>query len=227
MANIFVVEDDMDIREITLYALRSAGFEGQGFECGKDFFAALDKQTTLPDLVILDIMLPGDDGLKILDKIRQSPRYQGLYVFMLTAKGSELDKIKGLDSGADDYITKPFSIMELISRIKAILRRSQIAQPIGGALSYQNLRLDHEQRAVFVDEMPVNLTFKEYELLHYLLLNKGMALSRDKIMEVVWGYDFEGESRTVDTHIKSLRQKLGEAGAYVVTLRNVGYKLGG
>lgn len=225
MAHIFIIEDDADIREITLYALRSAGFEATGFECGEDFFDAIEKQTTLPNLVLLDIMLPGDDGHEILKKLRRNPRYKALFIIMLTAKGSEYDKIKGLDSGADDYVTKPFGVMELISRIKAVLRRGSVAENQAEFL-YQNLRLDHLKRAVLVDGAPVTLTFKEYELLHYLFLNKGVALSRDKILEAVWGYAFEGESRTVDTHIKSLRQKLGDAGDYVVTLRNVGYKLG-
>jgi len=225
VAHIFIIEDDADIREITLYALRSAGFEATGFECGEDFFDAIEKQTTLPNLVLLDIMLPGDDGHEILKKLRRNPRYKALFIIMLTAKGSEYDKIKGLDSGADDYVTKPFGVMELISRIKAVLRRGSVAENQAEFL-YQNLRLDHLKRAVLVDGAPVTLTFKEYELLHYLFLNKGVALSRDKILEAVWGYAFEGESRTVDTHIKSLRQKLGDAGDYVVTLRNVGYKLG-
>ena len=226
MSKILLVEDDADIREIVLYALNSAGFDASGFENGDDFFEVLAKEPTLPDLVALDIMLPRDDGLTILKKLRQNQRYSAIPVIMLTAKGSELDKIKGLDLGADDYLTKPFSVMELISRIKAVLRRSTPTTAAPPTLTYQNIRVDHERRAVTVDGGEVILTFKEYELLHYFMLNKGIALSRDKIMEVVWGYDFEGESRTVDVHIRSLRLKLGDAGENIKTLRNVGYKLG-
>ena len=226
MSKILLVEDDADIREIVLYALNSAGFDASGFENGDDFFEVLAKEPTLPDLVALDIMLPRDDGLTILKKLRQNQHYSAIPVIMLTAKGSELDKIKGLDLGADDYLTKPFSVMELISRIKAVLRRSTPTTAAPPTLTYQNIRVDHERRAVTVDGGEVILTFKEYELLHYFMLNKGIALSRDKIMEVVWGYDFEGESRTVDVHIRSLRLKLGDAGENIKTLRNVGYKLG-
>ena len=225
MAKIFIVEDDDNIREIVLYALKSAGFEVEGFESGAEFFAALAKEPEPPDLVTLDIMLPGDDGLAILMKLRQNPSYKAIPIIMLTAKGSELDKIKGLDLGADDYLPKPFSVMELVSRIKAVLRRSS-PPTTAQDLVYQNIHLDHIRRTVMVDGKAVTLTFKEYELLHYFMVNEGIALSRDKIMETVWGYDFEGESRTVDAHIRSLRLKLGEAGESIKTLRNVGYKLG-
>jgi len=241
MANIWIVEDDEDIREIALYALRSANFEAMGFECGDSFFAMLEnKETTPPNLVILDIMLPGgwsdashparpcnqDDGLTILKKLRQSPDYQTLPIIMLTAKSSEHDKVKGLDLGADDYLTKPFGVMELISRIKALLRRSSFAPSEPQEHSYQNLKLNHERRTVTIDGEAVVLTFKEYELLHYLLINANIVLSRDRILEAVWGYDYEGESRTLDMHIKRLRQKLGDAGEHIKTIRNVGYKLG-
>jgi len=227
MPKILLVEDDADIREIVLYALHSVGFEASGFESGEEFFAVLEKEPALPDLVALDIMLPKDDGLAILKKLRQNSRYAAVPVIMLTAKGSELDKIKGLDLGADDYLTKPFSVMELISRIKAVLRRSVPQNKADTQdLTYQNIYLDHVRRTVMVNGNEVTLTFKEYELLHYFMVNKGIALSRDKIMETVWGYDFEGESRTVDAHIRSLRLKLGDAGENIKTLRNVGYKLG-
>jgi len=230
MSQIWIVEDDEDIREIVLYALCAADFEAIGFDGGDDFYTALeDKKHTPPSLVILDIMLPGDNGLTILKKLRQSLMYEALPVIMLTAKGSEHDKVKGLDLGADDYLTKPFGVMELISRIKALLRRSKLAKqhaPNVQNYSYQNIRMNHTSRAVTVDGLVVILTFKEYELLHYLLVNAEIVLSRDKILETVWGYDFEGESRTLDMHIKSLRKKLGIAGEHIKTIRNVGYKLG-
>jgi len=227
MANIWIVEDDEDIREIVLYALRSANFEAKGFECGDGFFSELgNKATTPPDLIILDIMLPGDDGLTILKKLRQSTDYQALPIIMLTAKSSEHDKVKGLDIGADDYLTKPFGVMELISRIKALLRRSNFAPKATQEISYQNIQMNHERRTVSINGAAASLTFKEYELLHYLLINAGIVLNRDRILEIVWGYDYEGESRTLDMHIKSLRQKLGTAGEHIKTIRNVGYKLG-
>jgi len=226
MAKIFLVEDDDSIREIVLYALQTSGFDALGFENGKDFFVALGKEPSSPNLIVLDIMLPEDDGLTILKKLRQSPLHNKTPIIMLTAKGSELDKIKGLDLGADDYIAKPFSVMELISRIKAVLRRTTTPSPESQNLIYQSICLDSVRRTVTVNGNEVTLTFKEYELLHYFMMNKGVALSRDKIMEVVWGYDFEGESRTVDAHIRTLRLKLGNAGEHIKTLRNVGYKLG-
>ena len=241
MAHIWIIEDDEDIREIALYALRSANFEAMGFECGDSFFAMLEnKETTPPNLVILDIMLPGGwsdashparpcnqgDGLEILKRIRQNPQYQALPIMMLTAKSSEHDKVKGLDLGADDYLTKPFGVMELISRIKALLRRSNHAPTNQEFFNFQNIQMNHSCRTVTVDEAVISLTFKEYELLHYLLINTGIVLNRDKILETVWGYDYEGESRTLDMHIKRLRQKLGDAGEHIKTIRNVGYKLG-
>jgi len=221
MRKIYIVEDDADIREIVLYALRSAGFEAQGFEKSTDFWPALAK--ALPDLFLLDIMLPGEDGLSILKKLRGNARTKNLPVIMLTAKGSEFDKVKGLDLGADDYIAKPFGVMELISRVNALLRRTGHQAE---TLVYQNITLDSARRTVLVDSESVNLTYKEYELLHYLLLNAGLVMSREKILEAVWGFDFEGESRTLDMHIRTLRQKLGPAGEHIKTVRNVGYKLG-
>jgi len=227
MAHIWIVEDDEDIREIALYALRSANFEVLGFESGNGFFEALgNNMATPPDLVILDIMLPGDDGLAILKRLRQNPKFQAMPIIMLTAKSSEHDKVKGLDLGADDYMTKPFGVMELISRINALLRRSNYEPNKQQDISYQNIQMNDERRAVNVDGETVSLTFKEYELLHYLLINVDIVLNRDRILETVWGYDYEGESRTLDMHIRSLRQKLGVAGAHIKTIRNVGYKLG-
>jgi len=224
MPHIWIVEDDTDICEIVLYALRAAGYEATGFERGEDFFTALAKNP--PHVVILDIMLPGDDGLAILKRLRHNPQHTNLPVMMLTAKSGELDKVKGLDLGADDYLTKPFSVMELISRIKALLRRSQSATPTNHTLNFQSITMHNNSRTVDINGAAVSLTFKEYELLQYLLTHPEIVLTRDKILETVWGYDFEGESRTLDMHIKRLRQKLGDAGAYIKTIRNVGYKLG-
>lgn len=225
MAQIWIVEDDEDIREIALYALRTANFDARGFESGAGFFAAVEKKGS-PDLLILDIMLPGNDGLTILKKLRRNPRFKTLPIIMLTAKSSEHDKVKGLDLGADDYLTKPFGVMELISRTNALLRRSNFSPAEKSEVIFNDIRMNHSRRAVSVGEIPIPLTFKEYELLHYLLVNVNIALSRDKILEAVWGYDFEGESRTLDMHIKSLRQKLGDAGSCIKTVRNVGYILG-
>ena len=221
MRKICIVEDEADIREIVLYALQAAGFEARGFEKGAEFWPALGK--ALPDLLLLDIMLPGEDGLSILKRLRGDARTRALPVILLTAKGGEFDKVKGLDLGADDYIAKPFGVMELIARVNALLRRTGQQE---GILSHQNIVLDNSRRSVTVDDESVSLTYKEYELLHYLLRNAGLVMSRDKILEAVWGFDFEGESRTLDMHIRSLRQKLGSAGEQIKTVRNVGYKLG-
>lgn len=219
MAKVFIVEDDEDIRELTIYALENAGFSAQGFENGEVFFAALKE--TVPDLVLLDIMLPGEDGLEILKKFRQK---SAIPVIMLTAKGSEADKVRGLNLGADDYVSKPFGVTELIARMNAVLRRSSVLDH--SDLSYKKIRLQEQKRRVFVGNESITLTFTEFELLHYLLLNVDLVLSREKLMNAVWGYDYEGESRTVDMHIKSLRQKLKEGGEYIKTVRHIGYKLG-
>jgi len=209
-----------------MYALRAANFDTVGFEGGGAFFDMLESKKVAPDLVILDIMLPGDNGITILKKLRQNPAYQTLPIIMLTAKASEHDKVKGLDYGADDYIAKPFGVMELISRVKALLRRSGFSPDNQENISYQDIQMDHKRRVVTVNGKAITLTFKEFELLHYLLVNTGIVLSRDKILATIWGYDFEGESRTLDMHVKSLRQKLGTAGGHIKTIRNVGYKLG-
>ena len=221
MSSIFIVEDDESIREIVVYALQSAGFEAFGYESGEEMFVAMNAR--LPSLIILDIMLPKDDGLSILKKLRKMPESKKMPVIMLTAKNSEFDKVKGLDMGADDYISKPFGVMELIARVNAVLRR-------GGAesediIEISDISLDHARREVCINDEPIKLTFKEYELLYFLMKNAEIVLSRDKILESVWGYDFEGESRTVDMHIKTLRQKMGESGKLIKTVRNVGYKL--
>ncbi len=220
---IYIVEDDTDIREMESYALKNSGFEVSSFPDGKEFYAALEKK--LPNLIMLDIMLPGEDGLAILQKLRAKESTRGIPVIMVTAKTSEIDKVKGLDMGADDYITKPFGVMELVSRVKALLRRCESKQETK-TLVYKDIVIDDHKHKVTVAGETCVLTYKEYELLKYLVANKDIALTRERLLGKVWGYDFEGESRTVDMHIKTLRQKLGEAGNYIVTVRHVGYKIG-
>lgn len=222
---IYCVEDDENIRELMVYALNNNKFQAKGFESWSELSKELEKQ--IPDLLLLDIMLPGHDGYKILDTLRSDFRTKDVPIIMVSAKTNEYDKVKGLDMGADDYISKPFGVMELISRINAVLRRSNRHESNENILTIGNLILDVDKRIVTVDQKEVNLTFKEFELLHYLLQNKDVVLSRDKLMLEVWGTDFEGESRTVDVHIRTLRLKLGEAGKYIQTIRNVGYKIGG
>lgn len=219
---VYIVEDDASIRELESYALKNSGFETEGFETGRDFFAKMESK--VPELVILDIMLPGEDGLAILKTIRSTPEYSKLPVIMVTAKTSEIDAVKGLDLGADDYITKPFGVMELISRVKALLRR--IDRTYKETLTYSNISIDENRHIVTVDGEEIELTYKEYEILKYLMKNKGIVLTRDSLMEKIWGYDFEHGNRTVDVHIQSLRKKLGTAGETIKTIRNVGYKIG-
>lgn len=220
---IYIVEDDTNIREIESYALKTSGFEIEGFENGEDFFQAMKVKS--PDLIILDVMLPKEDGLSILATLRADTTTKHIPIMMVTAKTSEMDKVRGLDTGADDYITKPFGIMELVSRVKALLRRTSTVDK-SATVSYGNVELSIEKHCVTVDNQVCELTYKEFELLRYLLENQGIVLSRDKIMERVWGFDYEGETRTVDMHIKTLRQKLGESGSMIKTVRNVGYKVG-
>jgi len=221
---VYTVEDDESIREVIAYALGSAGYEVIGFESGADFFDHLKKSH--PNLVILDIMLPAEDGLSILKRLRASSKTKKLPVIMLTAKGSEIDKVKGLDMGADDYISKPFGVMELISRVGAVLRRTSPDPEPVETLEYGELMLDVTRRTVSVSGSEVSLTYKEFELLRLFFISKGKVLSRVRILSDVWGTDFEGESRTLDMHIHSLRQKLGHTGEYIKTIRNVGYKFG-
>jgi two-component system alkaline phosphatase synthesis response regulator PhoP len=218
---IFIVEDDDNIREMVTYAVKTAGFETVAFSSGKEFFNALSD--TRPDLILLDIMLPGDDGVTILKKIRAEKSTAKLPVIMLTAKGTELDKVTGFDSGADDYISKPFSVMEMLSRIKAVLRRTKTDEK-NENITLDELIISPEKRIVTVNNAEIPLTFKEFELLLYLAKNKGIVLSRDKILTEIWGYDYDGENRTVDMHIKTLRKKLGDSGSHIITIRNVGYK---
>ena len=216
------MEDDQNIREIESFALKNSGYTIMDFECAKDFYHQLAEK--VPDCILLDIMLPDEDGLEILKKIRSIPDTRKVPIMMITAKTAELDKVKGLDLGADDYITKPFGIMELISRVKALLRRSMNMED-EKFLSAGDIFLDGEKHMVYVKDEPIDLTFKEYELLKLLIQNQGIVMSRDVIMERIWGIDFEGESRTLDVHIKTLRQKLKNAGTLIKTVRNVGYMI--
>ena len=224
MHKIFCVEDDTSIRELLEYMLTGTGFSVETFECAADFRLAL--KHTIPDLILLDIMLPDEDGSTILKKLKMNPSSCDIPVIMLTAKSEQIDKIKALDGGADDYVTKPFDVAELISRINAVLRRSGKTKQNTNVLTYHDIVIDNSSRTVQVFGAEIALTYKEYELLHYLILNKGLVLTRDTLMEAVWGTDFMGESRTVDVHIRTLRQKLGDAGKYIETVRNVGYKVG-
>lgn len=221
---IYVVEDDLDIREMECYALRTGGFEVSAFESGEELYAALTAE--LPQLILLDIMLPGEDGLSILRGLREREDTADIPVIMVTAKTTEIDKVRGLDSGADDYLTKPFGIMELVSRVKALLRRSEKQAEKHELLILGGITVDCDKHAVTCDGEPVELTYKEYELLCCLMNNKGVVMTRDKLISTVWGYDFAGETRTVDMHIKTLRQKLGEQGRSIITVRNVGYRMG-
>ena len=224
MALIYVVEDDKNIQEIETFALTNVGYQVQGFECAGDFYAGLEKQ--LPDLILLDIMLPDEDGLSIVKKLRTRKDTLTVPVIMVTAKTTEIDKVKGLDIGADDYMTKPFGVMELISRVKAMLRRSAKQEDKEKILKLGKVLLDREKHAVYVNDEQVELTYKEYELLKLLMVNAGIVTTRQVILDRVWGIDFEGESRTLDMHIKTLRQKLKEEGALIKTVRNVGYVMG-
>ncbi|WP_296135354.1 response regulator transcription factor [uncultured Eubacterium sp.] len=220
---IYIVEDDTAIKELECYALINSEFSVEGFERGKELFDALTVK--IPALILLDIMLPDEDGIHILKKIRSTMAYRDIPVIMVTAKTTEIDAVKGLDMGADDYITKPFGVMELVSRVKAVLRRTQKAEH-QQILIYNNIVIDEAQHKVFVDDEEIELTYKEYEVLKLLIINKGIVLTRDKIMESIWGYDFEQGNRTVDVHIQSLRKKVKSAGVHIKTIRNVGYKVG-
>ena len=224
MALIYVVEDDKNIQEIEMFALTNVGYQVQGFECAGEFYAGLEKQ--VPDLILMDIMLPDEDGLSIVKKLRMRKDTVMIPVIMVTAKTTEIDKVKGLDIGADDYMTKPFGVMELISRVKALLRRSAKPEEKEKILKLGKVLLDREKHAVYVDDEQVELTYKEYELLKLLMANAGIVTTRQVILDRVWGTDFEGESRTLDMHIKTLRQKLREEGALIKTVRNVGYVMG-
>ena len=217
---IWCVEDDASIRDIELYALRSAGLEAEGFTDGAAFWQAL--QSEKPDLVVLDVMLPGIDGTELLGRMRASTSLRRIPVIMATAKGAEYDRVRALDGGADDYLTKPFSVIELVSRVKAVLRRCR-PQPTA-VLRCGGLVVDEQEHTVTADGVRVVLTYKEYQLLRLFLSHPGTAFTRDQLMEQVWGMDFYGESRTVDMHIRTLRQKLGVYGEHIETVRSVGYR---
>ncbi len=221
---IYFVEDDDNIRELVVYTLGSVGMKAEGFSTPSKFWEAI--QEKLPSMVLLDIMLPEEDGLSILKKLRSEKSTKKLPIIILTAKADEYDKVKGFDLGADDYVPKPFGMMELVARIKAVLRRTDITTETPDTYEIGPLSVSPEKHKVKVNGEKITLTFKEFEMLCYLLKNRDMVLSRDQILNQVWGYSFDGESRTVDVHIRTLRQKLGEAGDLITTIRGVGYKIG-
>lgn len=220
MTLIYIVEDDKSIQEIETFALSSSGYRTVGFDNAMQFYEAMKRE--LPSLILLDIMLPDEDGLTIVKNLRQDKSTQNIPVIMVTAKTGEIDKVKGLDSGADDYMTKPFGVMELISRVKAVLRRTKV-EPKETVTRIGNIVLDRNRHMVSVNDVSCELTYKEYELLKLLMSNAGIVVSRQEILDKVWGIDFVGESRTLDMHIKTLRQKLKEEGSLIKTVRNVGY----
>lgn len=219
---IWCVDDDGTIRDIEVYTLVQTGFEAVGFSDGVSVLEALKTQT--PDLIVLDIMLPGKDGIEVLKEIRSDPRTRNIPVIMATAKGAEMDRIQGLDSGADDYLVKPFGVMEMVSRIKAVLRRCN-TENTERPLSAGIIKLSEKERSVTVGGEKISLTFKEFELLKLFMQNPGTVFSRDKLLLLVWGMDYAGETRTVDMHIKTLRRKLGDAGGYIETVIGVGYRM--
>ena len=221
---IAILEDDKSIRDLLLYTLVNSGYEAVGFSSSDEFFPYLETNT--PQLLLLDLMLPGLDGLGVLEKLKKKESTKDILVIMLTAKDTEYDKIVGLDKGADDYVTKPFSVLELMSRIKALLRRNttKVEEKI---LKYKLLRLDEEGHDVFLSDSKLDMTLKEFNTLKLLLSKKGRVVSRDELLNSVWGYDYYGETRTVDVHIRTIRAKLGECGNYVETIRGIGYKIGG
>ena len=221
---IYCVEDDSNIRELVVYTLETTGFQARGFEEGKSFLEALALET--PDLILMDIMLPGEDGISLLKRLKNSSKTRDIPVIMVTAKGAEYDKILGLNIGADDYVTKPFGMMELVSRIKAVLRRSGAAKKKAEDIIVSgSLEINTKKHEVKADGEVVGLTLKEYELLKRLMENPNIVMTRDSLLEEIWGYDFDGETRTVDVHIRTLRQKLGKCGERVETVRGVGYRI--
>ncbi len=227
---IYFVEDDSSIRKLVLYSLTSAGLEAEGFATPQDFWAAME--TNLPQVILLDIMLPQEDGISILRKLRADARTRRTQVILLTAKGSEYDKVVGLDAGADDYVAKPFGMMELMARVRSALRRAEDRAETGNTTgksvyTLDRLTVDTGRHLVLVDGESVTLTLKEFQMLCLLLEQQGSVVTRDQLFSSIWGYDFDGTSRTVDVHVRTLRQKLGPAGDYVQTVRGVGYKVGG
>lgn len=221
---IFCVEDDSNIRELVVYTLETTGLSARGFEDGKTFLEALSTET--PELILLDIMLPGEDGMSLLKRLKSSGKTKNIPVIMVTAKGAEYDKVKGLDSGADDYVAKPFGMMELVSRVKAVLRRSiQESDLNEGNYILAGIEMNMKKHEVKAGGEIVNLTLKEFELLKRLIRNPNIVLTRDRLLEDIWGYDFDGETRTVDVHVRTLRQKLGLFGDKIETVRGVGYRM--
>lgn len=219
---IYCVEDEKNIRELLVYTLEATGFSAKGMEDGAGLFQALKKEK--PELILLDIMLPGEDGYGVLEKLKAEPETRNIPVILVTARQSEFDKVRGLDAGADDYVTKPFGMMELVSRVKAVLRRCGRPED-SQELVCGKLRISVGRHEVYFDQRKLELTRKEFELLQYLVENAGMVMSRNQILGYVWGYDFDGETRTVDVHVRALRQKLGEAGEMLETVRGVGYRI--
>ena len=218
---IYCVEDERNIRELLVYTLGTSGFEAKGLKDGQELKQALKEQ--LPELILLDIMLPGQDGYELLEFLKGNPDTSQIPVIMVTAKEAEYDKVRGLEAGADDYITKPFGMMEFLARVKAVLRRTKRQED---QYQYQGLKMDVKRRQVWDGERGVELTLKEFELLRYLMKNQGIVLTREQILEKIWGYEYYGETRTVDVHIRTLRQKLGDSGKWIETVRGVGYRIG-
>lgn len=224
---IYIVEDDRNIRELMVYTLESTGFLARGFEDGTNFLTAVSQEA--PELILLDVMLPGADGISILKKLKANTRTKDIPVIMVTAKGTEYEKVMGLDAGADDYVAKPFGMMELVSRVKAVIRRSarNTVEVMTEVITFGDISIDMAEHQVRVTGKKTPLTLKEFDLLERLVKNPGRVLTREFLLSEIWGYDFDGETRTIDVHIRSLRQKLGTAGDLISTVRGVGYKLGG
>lgn len=222
MALIYILEDDESVRELETFALAGSGYAVESFSEPKAFYAAAEKRR--PDLAVLDIMLPGEDGLSVTKRLRADRTFDDMPIVLVTAKDSEMDYVKGLECGADDYIAKPFSVMIFLSRIKAVLRRTRHDKR--DTYEYLSVKIDDKRHKVYSSDKEVELTYKEYEILKYLILNRGIAVTREQLLNSVWGYNSDSESRTVDSHILTLRKKLGENGALIETIRNVGYKLG-
>ena len=219
---IWCIDDDNTIREIEVYTLEQTGFTARGFADGVSMLEAL--KTEIPELIVLDIMMPELDGIEVLKRLRSDPKYKDIPVIMATAKGTEMDKIGGLNSGADDYLVKPFGVMEMVARVNAVLRRTTKAEPIDD-ITVGAITLKEKEHKVIADSKKIELTHKEFEMLKFFMLNPGMVFSRDKLMSEIWGMDYIGETRTVDMHIKTLRQKLGNAGGQIKTVIGVGYRL--
>ena len=225
MYEIYCVEDEGNIRDLIVYTLGVTGFEARGLHDGKALDEALsDPEKCLPDLILLDIMLPGEDGIAILRRLKEDARYRTIPIIMLTARGAEYDKVQALDLGADDYVTKPFGMMELVSRIKAVLRRAS-SYSKDDTVRFGRLEISEKKRSVLADGEQIVLTNKEFELLNLLVRSSGIVMTRDQLLDAIWGHDFSGESRTLDVHIATLRQKLGNAGEMIETIRGVGYRL--